>query len=283
MLSDYEPGSLEHSEIEKRLKALRREQGNTIDAGKGIIVDPFPDHWVKFQKQNSELDEEIRKFENRLLADKRPLFFIHLYAHYKRKFVKEVENFDGFLKMKYGISLLSFIGMKKTDEQIGELENYRRFSFFIDNDSVMNRLSRYLQSKIKEIRLKTNDLYYDWSFVGPRENFLWVEKFYKSYNSQKQVIKDSDEFSSIEHYADFLRQQILSENSCLSDAAKDALWYCYVYKKSSNKEFVWKVFGDEIVDMLLDLNDRFVNFPEKRMGGKIEYLWNNYEIKSTKI
>ena len=289
MLTDYEQNTEERNEIEKRLKALRREQGNTIDAGKGIIVDDFPEFWVKFERKSNEIDEktrnideETRNFDNKLLANKRPLFFIYLYPDYMKKYQKEVKNFDYFVKMKYGMTFNEFLELNpKSDEQQRELDNYYRFSFFIHNDSPMNKLSRYMQSQVKEIRNAAKGYFYDWSFVGERD-CEWLRKHHAKYIAMKKAIRDSDEYDTIEEVSHAIRKDVAQESSAMYENARDAIWLAYK-NKSVNMEFVWKIFGNEVVEILLDLNDGLVNIPYKDNSGSVEFLFQRYSFKRAKV
>ena len=110
MQSQYEVGSLEYMELDKRLKLCCVLQSQTIDGAKGIKIEPIPRHWTSFQKiteEDSEEEKARKEFENKLIIDKRPEFMKFLYSKYNRDFNDFKGDFDLFSMIKFG---------KKVDE-----------------------------------------------------------------------------------------------------------------------------------------------------------------------
>lgn len=293
MLSDYSVGSQEREMIEIRLAALRREQGNTIDAGKGIIVDPFPEHWTKFQKIEEDLEdfekEEI-SLENMIMVEKRPLFFYTLYPDYRKKYQKEIDNYDSYAKMKWGISFEDLVSKKdRTEEQEKILKEYYKFSFFIHNDCVMNKIMRHLDKEIKEIKFETSKLKFDFSRYIDDDIFIdydklvLLERFYEEYTNQRIIVRNNEsDFSTIEQYIANLRKRIFTiVSSDVRELANLSVVITYQYGK--NKEFAWKVFGDGICENLLKNNNNSVSIPVENKDGSLQYLYKNYEISRYRL
>jgi len=104
MLDNFEKDSVEYKTILNRLFYFRIIQGENIDATKGLVVNPFLQYWIKWKKITPEMTQDeidYHTFNNRLLAEKRPYFFVHLYPHYMKRYKKELSVYDNISKTKW--------------------------------------------------------------------------------------------------------------------------------------------------------------------------------------
>ena len=174
MIDDYKKGTLENDELQKRLTALRSFQGKAIDKSKGLITEPMPDFWSKYKKQNyslSEYEQEQIKFMNKLTARKRPLFFKFLYSHYLKRYNQEIDNMNDYCLVNFKCFYDELLNKEnKTEKEIKAISDFKSKSFFIDNLSLMNRLSKYLQSKVKEVKFTARNQNFDHSIYMNDKN-----------------------------------------------------------------------------------------------------------------
>lgn len=295
LLCNYATDTPQYKEIQMRLAALRREQGNTIDAGKGIIVDPFPQHWVKFQKVDNNMSDEEKKliaFENKLLADKRPLFFINLYPHYKKQHLKELRRYTSYCEKQFGKRFLDIVNSdNRTDEEQDIVDKYYKYSFFIHNNCTMNNLMRYMQSQVKEVKEDGKKSKFNYSvFIDKNipinnEKLEKMSKIHRQYFIQKaamnknMLVIDDEEISNIEQYASYLRKVAQREiSSNINELANLAVLTVYKEKPTANKEFAWKLFGGAIIENLKENSGYVIEVPIRNELGDIEYLWRKHSL-----
>jgi hypothetical protein len=296
LLYNYFPEEKEFKEIQKRLAYLRKAQGQNIDRVKGQLADVFPTHFTKFQKLDYSLEEielEQIKFDNSLVAKRRPEFFRWLYSHYARRYNKELDDVNFISKIKFGKSFDDLQNSKTTTEEEQKLiDRYYQHSFFLHNNSVMNRISRYMQSQIQEIKqnLKNNNfdpsIYFDKSITIDQNKMNQMKQLLKEYNSFKRTTKENsyendEAFDNVGQFADHIQNKALSEiSSNIQELATMAVQLVYIDIKSGNKEFVWKPFGEGIILNLIQNYDKdFIECPIADESGDIEYLFSKYKNK----
>jgi hypothetical protein len=300
MMYDFPKDSEEYKTILNRLKYFRVEQGNAIDSTKGIRVDPFLTYWTDYTKITDEMSEEEKKkweFNNRLVARKRPLFFIHLYNHYRKEYVREMSFFNNITMTKWGLNFEEMLHSDRktlTDEQTALVDKYRKVSFFICNNSVMNRVSRYVENKLKEIQKAKRRMQeqFDYKcllsrdYVQPLKRD--IEKFrilYKEYKSLKRQLRSSYGKGEMSPYIDvnqiysFINRKAFSTISSSGQELGDLAVFCTysgIFGKQS-KSFAWHVFGEQIVDNMLDKEEKkCVRVYLPMENGSIEYLWRKF-------
>lgn len=298
LLSEFPEGSKEREVLLNRLKYFRVLQGIAIDSAKGILTDPFPEHFVKYKKITDDTkQEDVDKiqFNNRILSDKRPMFMRWLYSHYNKKYTKELAVYNNISETKWGLSFESMLhSANLTDDQKKLVERYKRKSFFINNNSEMNRISRYVEEKLKEIsktrRISSNDFDYriylssDYSKPLKRD----VEKLkllFKEWKSLKKSCRDNystmtkEDYGTIEQLSIHINRKAYSTISSNSRELADlAVYLTYEVFNKSAKAFAWQVFGREIIQNMMDKRkEKFVRVPQKSEYG-IDYLWSKYGI-----
>lgn len=287
MLSDYGPGSKEYETILSRLKKSRKLQGNTIDAGKGIISKPFPEHWVKYRRipDDAEDDEkeEIR-FENSILADRRPLFFRWLYKHYQKRYRKEILTYDHYSSIKFGKTFQELRNTKnRTQDQDSLVNNYYKFSFFLHNNCIMNRISDYMQEEVSKLRCRVDRVDFDWhillgDYEVSDEQLAAMNDIYVKFIAFKREGRDS---SGVRQFSMALRRAAIDRLGVdIAQLAHLAVLICY--ENDMNRSFVWGLFSDGIVEILSRKN-KTVSIPVPDSGGDFTYLWEKFSIIDMEI
>lgn len=291
MQSQYEVGSPEYEEINNRLKMCCVFQSQTIDSAKGIKVKEFPKHWTKYQpilEDDSSEEKDRKEFENKLIIDKRPEFMKYLYSHYAKDYKAFKDDFDKYCLIKLGKKFSELTeDDKKTDLGKSIMEYYNKKNPLLETNGVMNRICRYMESQLKEIKNITkcdnNEMLFNKLYntnieldESKLELMLVKKKEYEDFKKSKQL-KDS-EFSNYEQYYKFLRNDCLEKiSSNLQELANLAVYICYKLNPTKQKNFCWDVFGSGIVDNLKEKN-KIANVPVKDDNGDIEYLYDKYSI-----
>jgi hypothetical protein len=297
MLSNFAKNTKEYKTILNRLFYFRILQGENIDSTKGVQVNPFLEYWVKYKKIRNEMsreEKELHEFNNSLIAEKRPFFFVHLYSHYMRRYKREKESYDSISKTKWSIPFDGLTQLSNpTKEQSDLLNKYKRKTHFINNDSLMNKLSRYVDEKVREIKSRRNSESKDFDysillsseFKKPQKRDLEkMQLLYKEYRSLKRSLKDvynehnENNYSTIEQIFSYINKKAYSTISSNSQELSDtSIYLCYQVLGKNSRNFCWNIFGREIVQVLKDKkNEKFVRVPLSNPKGKIQYLWRNF-------
>jgi len=296
LLSNFKTDSPERRVILNRLKYGRVLQGLEIDRAKGLIIPPFPERWVKWHKIKSDTPEELHasiRFNNSIVADKRPYFMRWLYPHYNKQYLSEIAWYNTISATKWKIKFLDLLEMETlTKEQADLVTRYKRWSHFITNDSTMCRISKHIESRLK----KTSSLQKaskDFDFeVLTSKNFKKpskseVEKMallFKEFKSLKKSLREGTlegtgfDFTTNEAIASHIHTKglkTISNNA--SQLADIAVYFCYKVSGSNSKNFAWQVFGNDIVENIRRRkNEKFVRVPMRNEKGEIQYLWEKY-------
>lgn len=297
MILNFEPGSREYDEIIKRLKICRKAQGGTIDHAKGLEVKPFPEHWVKFNKPENDVDEEQRKFNNSILIEKRPLFMHYLYGHYNKRYLKHKDVYNTISVANFGIEIDELLSKDDfTDAERKVVDNYYRYSYFIETPCVMNKICWYMEEQAKEIKSNAGKVDFDLSvLIDPevpldKSKILSMENLYKQYKSHKQNMhknktnNESDDFKTLDQCIKHFKQRAYEEiSSNAYELACLAIYVCYVSNPGNSKDFVWKVFGNDVVELMLKNHSGKVQIPLLDENGDLEFLGQKYKMKDVEI
>ena len=304
MLPMFEEGSKEYNELIKRLKCLRKEQGSTIDATKGLEIKPFPIHWTKWNKIEENDSEEIKEnklFLNKIKINKRSYFMRYVYSHYNRRYLSNLEKWNRNAKRDFGKSLDQIIednknGTVTTDEKY-LLNQYYKYSDFLETDSTMNKICFLMEGKIKLIKASLNKkidddqilLLKNKNIITDPTKYKKLYDLYKKYKSEKRnfsKIKDLDDnykFKTIEQFNKYIRQEANYISSNGSELANMAVDICYITHKNDNKTFLWNVFGEDLLENIYLNRQSNISIPFIDKNGDIEYLGNNYSMKEIEI
>lgn len=297
LLYEFDKESKEYRAISDRLKYGRVAQGLEIDRGKGLIIDPFPEHFVKWKKITEDMTDEEKeywKFNNSIIANRRPYFMRWLYSHYNRRYLREIAVYDNISKTKWGISFDELKELEdKSDEQVSLLERFTRKSYFINNNSVMNRVAKHVDERLKQMkRIKSSSSReFDFfallsnSFVKPeKRNLDKMQLLFKEYKSLKRSLREGysefndNDFSTIEQiYAHINKKAYHTISSEARELGDIAVWLCYTVLGKNSKTFCWNIFGKEIVENIKNKKtENFVRVPMLNPFGSETYLWGKY-------
>ena len=296
MQSQYEVGSPEYKEINRRLKLCCIEQNRTIDAAKGLKTKPFPKHWTQYQKINEDdsPEEKARKeFENRLVIDKRPEFMRYLYPKYNKEYKSFLSDFNRYSYAKFGKAVDELTSKDKTRPEVQEmLAYYDKKNPLLETNGVMNRLSRHMQKELKGIK----------NTKGKCDNSIIFDKLYNEsieldeelldkmrairqeyYDFKKERQLATSEFSTYEQFYKSLRNKAMEGiSSDIKEVANLAVYLCYKEFEHKPKDFCWDVFGAGIVENL-KVSHETVNVPHLSFDGEVEYLGDRYTFEEYAI
>lgn len=295
MLEKFPKGSKEHATILKRLKIGRVIQGEIIDGVKGLNVPPFRNHWTKWKKITKDMspaEVEKWKFNNHVLCEVRPSFFRFLYPHYMSRYNKELKKYNIYTHLMFNKSFDElYKANNRTTMENDVVEEYTRRSFFLDNDSIVNRISRYMRTNVGLVNK------YSYSSSKSSENFNYnilksgnyelnpycasqMKSYLQEYKAYKKGLRHDlkNSYESLDSFIAHLRKEcstnISSNDSELADYAIEATYGDEV----SMVEFAWKLFPTGILQNIIQNSSGTIKFPIQAADGEIEYLWNKYKM-----
>ena len=292
MLEEFPLGSPERNAILNRLKIGRVIQGEIIDSVKGLHTPPFREHWTKFKHITEDMTEEEKakwNFNNRILCEIRPAYFRFLYSHYMTKWNKEVKRYNIYSHLMFKKSFEDVcVSPHRTNEENRMIENYKWNSFFLDNNSVVNKISRYMRTTLALVGKYSvkESKGFDYStlmgeFTIDQEMVNKMSLYLQQYKTYKRGMWHDLEnaFENLDLFVEYLRKkcsETISSND--SELATYAV-LCTYGKDTSAIDFAWKLFPEGIIQNITVNSDIKMTVPIEDKNGKIEYLWNNYTLE----
>jgi hypothetical protein len=278
------------------LKICRKEQGNEIDKAKGLIVKQFPKHWTRYTKKGKKVSDEDADFYNSIMVNKRPYFMRWLYSDYSKKYKLFIDNYNKYSHVMLGKGLLDILRNPETNDEIEFVFKYNRFIPLLETGCLMNEICRHMENQIKELKENVDkeydlniikDILQNKQFRGSsvyKEKYKkFMEKIYEEYKINKCRFSDmTDEkgdqkFKTLEQFNKYLRLEAIKEiSSDLSELATLAVDASYTMK--GDKSFAWNVFGEGIIENVMDNKQDIVSIPFLDKNGEILYLDSKYSL-----
>lgn len=293
----YGKDSQEYKMLLDRLKICRKNQGDTIDSAKGIVVKDFPTWWTNFVKLENVDDEEkdFYKVSNNILitSETRPYFFKYLYSDYATRHGNKSNCFDERSIRTFKKPFGEILESDDTGENIDFLiQDYHKKFGFIDNDSAMNVLCHYMENSVKRIKAEnvSNEnlcakILMSSSIEINEEKLKKIDNLYKNFIKTKrnfvQNIKKQQGINEKYKNIEQIYKQFRIESEKISSSSKElanlSVELCYLRNKSYEKEFVWKIFYNGLIENIIENKSAKIFFPVLSEDGDINYLGKKYK------
>jgi hypothetical protein len=303
MLESDDYSNVEKSEITKRLKICRKEQGNQIDKSKGLIVKPFPPSWTRRAIRGINESEENKikhDLSDRIIISKRPYFMRWLYSNYNKDYKKYKSAKNTFCLANFGCSLEDFLAKDPASYDEYEKSFYsvcNRHNPLLDTPCVMNKICHYMEKSVKEIRQdKSNkaseeliNLYKDanLSVDDLHSKLDKMTVLHNNYRRHKQTLTrladdgNEEKYKTLDQYNKAIRQESYKISSSMSELANLAIAVSYV--GNGDKGFAWNIFGEGIVNNIMNASGSIIRIPFLNDGGDIEYLGSHYSLQDIEV
>ena len=291
MLEEFPMGSEEKDTILKRLKIGRVIQGEIIDGVKGLKVPPFREHWTKFTKITENMTpEETEKWTlyNKIVCNIRPAYFRFLYSHYMTRYNKEIKKYNVYTHMMLKKSFSDILKTRnRTPEEEEIVQMYKKSSYFLDNNSTVNRISRYMRANVGLIGKYSMRSSKNFNYTVLQGNFeldpgqiVRIREYLDEYKAFKKNMRfDPSPYSNLDAFVSGLRKKCYANISTNeAELASYAVEVAYG-GKSTMQEFPWKMFPNGIIENIMEKSNGIIRMPIEDPYGEIEYLWNRYTIK----
>lgn len=291
--------SEEYKELDYRIMCGQLYQQNAIDRAKGIIAKPMPENWYssaknRIHEEDSAETADLKKFNMRIVADKKPYFMIYVYPTLRKEYSTYTKNADKQSLFFFGKTISQLESAKThTDDEDAFLTHYHKFMPVNTNPCVVNRIcwmfekefDDYLSKNIKSCDfdysiLKNESRYsqkdYDRIYAVYQEYLLKVDSFH-----HRARIEKMDKFdSAIERqmFVDAFKSEC--ETICPNENELCNIILDICYKSDKSKQFAWDICGDTIVKNLLENHNYIINYPTPTKDvADFEYCGVNFEMK----
>lgn len=280
-------------------------QSAQIDKAKiGREVKGIPKTWtMRSYIDSMDDDDDGKEFLKRIMLDRHPYFFRHLYPDTNRKYKKYVEEYDLTSRHKFSVGIYDLINKNtKTKEEKEYVDMFKKYSPVIDSDSVMNNICKHIESVDFDIRNKikmteTEDIHLllmKNAEILNMDTYNLINKTYKEFKkelsnyistrnkSKKNKYDESESHSVSGMYEKFKKKM----DGCCSNSHElvDCLIHIfYVENPSSNKDLLWNTYGEIIFENVKDKNNNPILFPFPSDDGEIEYLHDRFELKEVSL
>ena len=279
--SNYNEGDPEYDELEYRTICIQHFQQLVIDSVKnGFKMKPMNAMWNMLHACLPSQDDDesminLKAFNRRICAYRKPFFFIYRYNTTKAEYDKYVKKVNSKLKQKYHISLDELLSSDDLSEDLlREREMYYNRCPVDVSPGTVNRIAWAVNKKFEKFS-SLPDVVFDKEILKSGaeysyDQFSKVRDVYREYrdslkNLAKKTKRDEvdDEEDGVVNKAaiDLVFKgkfyEVCSNEKALCDILIDLL-----YDKPNSKSVVWDMCGDVVISNLLEKSGNIIEYPE---------------------
>ena len=294
--SGFERGSEEWNVLEYRIQSGQLLQQNAIDRIKGIISNPMPKEWYSREavmRMPTDTPGQARKMALylRIVADRKPYFQTYIYPDIMRKYKQYMKNTRGNCISRFHMTPDELMTQDDLDEEQEKfLWWYHAKMPTANGDCVTNRLCRMVESTFDRYTAKSSSGEpYDYSvLIKDPDRYKRInpaiEAAYASYGDYLMRLSKKMSGQDSPSVFTFRMMQCFAEEECLlkvpnKDIACDMAIRLYM-KHRKFGGFLWDVFGDILIERMLEKSDRRITFPKQDPDGEIIYGGERYTAAS---
>lgn len=289
VIAQYDKDSDEYKELDYRIKCGQLYQQNAIDKAKGIIAKPMPKEWYdRNANRSSEIeDENLRQFNLRIIADKKPYFMRYIYPTMMRQYNTYISNTNKKAIREFRLTMDELLAKSECDRSPEEQEfiNYYFSKMPVGNhDCVMNRICRRFESEFDGYIAKhSGDTEFDYTIMKSDQEYTQTQynnvmRLYTAYNRR------------VQDYMQYAKKERIDEDECANqrmvmiqefkrecqEACSNKQQLCDIlldicYQKEGSKQFVWDLASEEIIDNLLVANNYEIAYPVRDDAGDVVF------------
>lgn len=286
LMANYSKEDEEYKILKYRTQCGQAQQQAEIDKAKGILPNPMPKSWYDYhankidEVNDSDEEKERKRLYQRICAHKKPYFFSFNYLSLKTEYDKYIANVElkssSMFKMKYA-------DLKKKECKTEEEQQFVQWTEHrmpLDmSPCIMNRICWAVEEDVAELQLVPREKF-DSSMIKSGYNyspglFRAISDAYKQY---KQCVSNFIKKKKTEYYVDEdnendegyedidqLREQFAEKcyNLCPNQYELCDILIDLCYKGRNDKDIVWFVCGDVIIENLLKNNNDNMYYPQK--------------------
>jgi len=298
--SRFEVGSREFETLEYRICCGQLFQQNSIDRIKGVKSKPMPKSWYDYSACKIEDGDDPdtiadKQFNMRILANKKPYFMSYIYPEQIRGYKKYMNAIRRKTVREMSDDAQDILA--KSEEERTEYENtFIQYYLFKNpvgmNLCTMNRICWMIEEEmdgyLKHLRhndvldydaIKSGKEYSLSTYYATRKVFLEAVDCAK--RKQKELatskVSTNSDYDYSRHYAmylDELRRELLEK--CSDDDMLYDILIDVCKRSNASRELIWKLFGDKIVNYLLNKHGNKIYVIAKDPAGDVTYCGDRY-------
>lgn len=295
--SSYQEDSEEHRILEYRIQAGQQYQQNSIDSIKGIVANPMPRSWHDRHSANKIDDEATRELYRNIVAEKKPYYMQYIYPALRKEYRTYTKRADRNALREFQMTVDELIALPERTERQEEFLKHYYFHLPVGiGDCVTNRICRRFEQEFDGYIGRHNaETKFDYTILKSgveysQSKFYQIKNLYEEYNKRLQSYAIKSEYERVDEYdalsdlsminSEFQREcaEICPDRFELCDIVLDLC-----YKRSSTKRFAWNMCGSEIIENLLNKNNRTMSFPTICKDGDIYYGGERFTIEQKVI
>ena len=299
--SRFEVGSREFETLEYRICCGQLFQQNSIDRIKGVKSKPMPKSWYDYSACKIEDGDDPdtiadKQFNMRILANKKPYFMSYIYPEQIRGYKKYMNAIRRKTVREMSDDAQDILA--KPEEERTEYENtFIQYYLFKNpvgmNLCTMNRICWMIEEEmdgyLKHLRhddvldydaIKSGKEYSLSTYYATRKVFLEAVDCAK--RKQKELatskVSTNSDYDYSRHYAmylDELRRELLEK--CSDDDMLYDILIDVCKRSNASRELIWKLFGDKIVNYLLNKHGNKIYVIVKDPAGDVAYCGDRYK------
>lgn len=286
LMANYTEEDEEYKILKYRTQCGQAQQQAEIDKAKGILPNPMPKSWYDYHANkidyvnDSDEEKERKELYQTICAHKKPYFFSFNYLSLKSDYDKYMANIElksqSMFKMKY-------TDLKKKEEKTAEEQQFIQWAenrMPLDmSPCIMNRICWAVEREMEALQLIPRENFdssmiksgYNYSpvlFRAISNEYKHYKKFISSFIKQKKTeyyVNEDNENDEGYDDIDQLREQFAEKcyNLCPNQYELCDILVDLCYKSRNDKDIVWFVCGDVIIDNLLKNNNDNMYYPQK--------------------
>ena len=286
--------SEEYKVLDYRIICGQLMQQNQIDKAKGIIAKPMPRHWYdnKVNKvKDGDSEEEIQKklFNQKIVAAKKPYFFMYNYDYLKSDYDKYVSSNNEHSDMMFRKSLWELYEMSEKPDDVQDFIKYFENNIPVtDTDCLVNKICHNIEKypgfdyeypDFDCTILKSDAVYH-------KEEYDMVSLIYKEYGDKVQQYAQEVKQNNADEQSRQMQRKAFQDmfiKKC-EEVCPNADVLCNIvvdlcYTNNKSKQFAWDICGDTIIANVLKNNSMKIQYPSRDDDGDILFGGQRFSMK----
>ena len=251
----------------------------------------------KVNEEDSEEEIEHKQFYQSICAEKKPYFFIYNYKSLKREYDAYIANVENKAQSMFTQTFEELRAKQFKTENEDRFVQWANDKNPIDmSPSVMNKICWAVEKEFNNLSLTPHDkfdhsmlksgrMYSNNSYNNVFALYKWYKQkmsdFGKKHNSEFYCDAD-DTISSKEQIVDYFAERCAEVCPNRQELCDILIDICY--SERSDKEVVWTVCGETIIENLLKKNNNNLYYPTKvDSGGEFECCGHQFVMTKFKV
>ena len=302
VISNFEVGSPEYEELSYRLICMQDYQQAEIDKAKGVLARPVLKEWYDYKANKISENDSLevikeKEFNLKIMANKKPYFFIYNYDKLKKEFMDYYKPNNEVCQIKFGMEIHELRDKaNKTEEEEKFYENYANGCPVNVTPCLSNKIAWMIEDHFRNVDIKYDIAPFDKELLKNKDveysTILYnkVQEMKIEYDdivqkSIKKEVKDGADTYEIERLKSNIHREFYDK--CLElTFDEDTLCnilvdICYGTKKS--KQFLWELFGEVIINNLLNNYGNKLTYPIQDENGDFTYRGLTFRMEETTL